>query len=128
MSGIKEEALRRARLDARHELEPLDLQELQAYCRRNVVSADQVREAERQGRDLLASGARCMCPSCEVDLQALDHKERLRIHYAARRHTQLQAQGIDDHAARARTIQAEIDAGAALQSAPIQITRTGGTQ
>lgn len=123
MSSIKEEMLVRVRLDARHGLPPMTREGLAVFCGENAALPDEVRQAERDGRALLASGARCMCLNCEFT-GAIQH-ERLRTHYAARRHAQLQAVGIDCQAERQRLIQAEIDAGAALQAVPATITRTG---
>lgn len=123
MSSIKEEMLVRVRLDARHGLPPLTRDVLAVFCHENALLPDEVRQAERDGRALLASGARCMCLTCEF-AEAARH-ERLRTHYAARRHTQLEAMGIDCRPERQRLIQAEIDAGAALQAVPATITRTG---
>lgn len=124
--NFMEEALAQIRLDARHGVPPMSLQELRDYCRGGAVAPDEVRAAEREGRELLASGRRCLCHLCEANAHAIGGKERLRQHYAARRHAQLQAQGVSSYEERRRTIEQEINAGAAFQAGPVQITRNGG--
>ena len=122
--SITDEALTQVRLDARHGIPPMDAGCLREYCAANGVTPVQVREAEQQGRDLRASGARCMCPFCESNANNIGAKERLRQHYAARRDAQLRAQGVDNHEERSRMIEREIDAGAAFQAGPVTVTRT----
>ena len=125
--SFADEALTRVRLDARHGIPPMDADYLRGFCVVNCVTPDQVRAAEKEGRDLKASGARCLCSFCEANSNALGGRERLRQHYAARRHTELEAQGLD-YPERVRRIEEEINAGAAFHCAPVAVTRTKGTE
>lgn len=124
---LSSEALTRVRLDARHGIPPMDADYLRGFCVANCLTPEQVRAAEREGRELLASGARCMCNFCEANSNALGGRERLRQHYAARRHADLEAQG-KGYPERVRLIEQEINAGAAFQSAPVTVIRTKGTE
>lgn len=122
------EPIVRVRLDARHGIPPMSLRDLLAFCRENAVGADAVRAAEKEGLALRNAGQRCLCPYCEANSNTIGGKERLRQHYVARRHAQLQAEGIDSYESREQTIQQEINAGAAFQAGPVQVTRTGALQ
>ncbi|KAB2902832.1 MAG: hypothetical protein F9K35_03615 [Burkholderiaceae bacterium] len=117
-------SLTQVRLNARHGIPPMDAGCLREYCAANGTTPVQVREAEKQGRDLRASGARCMCPFCESNGLAIVGKERLRQHHAARRNAQLRTQGVDNYEERSRMIEREIDAWAAFQAVPVKVTRT----
>lgn len=125
--SLANEALTRVRLDARHGIPPMDFSDLREFSAANCVTPDQVRAAEKEGRDLKASGARCLCSLCEANSNALGGRERLRQHYAARRHAELEAQGLD-YPERVRRIEEEINEGAAFQCASVTVTRTKGTE
>lgn len=126
--NIQAEALTHARLNARHGLPPMSPQELEAYCRNNIVEPEAVRMAEKEGRDLRASGARCLCPYCECNGDAIGKRERLRHEYEARRHIELQVAGVAAPNKRWRIISTELDAGAALQQGPVNVTRSAGVR
>lgn len=110
------------RLDARHGGPPMSDQELREFSRRTFVDPSEVRTAEREGRELRASGARCNCVRCQPD--PLNDRERIRHNYAERRREEIEASGITDPAKRERIIKAELSAGGAFQDAPVTITRT----
>ncbi|WCM88819.1 hypothetical protein [Acidovorax sp. NCPPB 3576] len=122
---MSQQALLEVRLDACHGMPPMDARALRFFCRQNVTSADAVRAAELQGRQDRATGVRCMCAFCEGNSNEIGGKERLRQHYAALRHAQLTAAGVDP-AKRSLLIEAEINNGAAFQIAPVTVTRTKG--
>lgn len=115
------------RLDARHGLPPMAAGALRAFCHQNVTTAGAVRAAESLGRQDRADGVRCMCSYCEGASHDIGGRERLRQHYAARRHAELTAQGLG-LAERTRFIEEEINLGAAFQAGPVAVTRTGGTK
>lgn len=125
--SFADEALTSVRLDARHGIPPMDADYLRGFCVANCVTPEQVRTAEQEGQDLRASGARCLCSLCEANSNDLGGRERLRQHYAARRHAELEAQG-KGYPERVRLIEEEINAGAAFQSAPVTVIRTKGTE
>lgn len=120
------QALLRARMDARHGCPPVCQELLDDYCFGRDVTAAEIRAAEAEGRRMRAAGIRCMCPRCEVPETAVASNETLRCNYARRRHAELSAAGMADPEKRAAHIQHEIDSGAALQSAPVRVIRTGG--
>ena len=124
---LSSEALIRVRLDARHGIPPMDADYLRGFCVANCVTPEQVRTAEQEGRDLRASGVRCLCSYCEAKSDELGGRERLRQHYAARRHAELEAQGTA-YPERVRLIEEEINAGAAFQCAPVTVIRTKGAE
>lgn len=125
--SFADEALTRVRLDARHGIPPMDDDYLRGFCVANCVTPEQVRTAEKQGRALRDSGTRCLCSHCEINSEVLTGRERLRHHYATRRHAELEPQGLG-YAERAHRIDEEINAGAAFQCAPVAVTRTKGTE
>lgn len=125
--SLANEALTRVRLDARHGIPPMDFSDLREFSAANCVTPDQVRAAEKEGRELRDSGARCLCSHCEANSNALGGRERLRQHYAARRHAELESQGLD-YLERVRLIDEEINTGAAFQCAPVTVTRTKGSE
>lgn len=126
-STMQQEAITQVRLDSRHGIPPMDGVLLKWFCTQNGVTADDVRAAEKQGRALRDSGARCMCAYCEGHSSGIGGRERLRHHYAASRNSTLEAQGIADPVERARIIEEEINSGAALQQGPITVTRQQGS-
>jgi len=124
--SYQSDALTRVRLNARHGIPPLGDAELREFCAEHSVEAEAVRAAENEGQALRATGARCMCPYCESSAAAIDGRERLRHHYAARRRAELQAAGVADPAERERTIEREINDGAAFQQGPVTVIRKPG--
>lgn len=120
----KTEALLQVRQDARHGHSSLTEGWIRLICRANGLQPHQVRAAERQGRELRAKGVPCMCSHCGFGGNGLiEDRERIRIDYAAARREQLAAAGVS-HDEREKTIQAEIDAGAAFQALPITVKRS----
>ncbi|WP_416820264.1 hypothetical protein [Delftia tsuruhatensis] len=118
------EALLQVRQDARHGHSSLADGWVRRICRDNGLQPYQVRAAERQGRELRAKGVPCMCSHCGFGGNGqIEDRERIRIDYAAARREQLAAAGVS-HDEREKTIQAEIDAGAAFQALPITVKRS----
>ena len=118
------ETLLQVRLEARHGYSRLSEGWIQHLCRENGLKPGQVRAAWRQGRELRSKGVPCMCSHCGFGGNGqIQDRERIRIDYAAARREQLAAAGVS-HDERERTIQAEIDAGAAFQALPITIKRS----
>lgn len=110
------------RILARHGLPPMNEEDVIAFSRRNHVHPEAVRAAEKEGRELRAAGARCTCVQCQPD--PLNDRERKRRDYAERRRTELEASGVADASQRERLIDAELDAGAAMQAESVTVTRT----
>lgn len=118
------EALLKVRQDARHGHSRLSHGWIRQICQENGLEPHQVRAAERQGRDLRAKGVPCMCSRCGFGGNGqIQDRERVRIDYATARREQLAAAGVP-YDEREKTIQAEIDAGAAFQALPITVKRS----
>lgn len=118
------EALLKVRLDARHGRSGFTEGWIRYICRENFLKPSEVRAAWRQGRELRARGVPCMCSHCGFGGNGqIEDRERIRIDYAAARREQLAAAGMP-YDEREKTIQAEIDAGAAFQALPISIKRS----
>ncbi len=123
LQRLRNEALLKVRLDARHGHSTLTDGWIRRICHENGLHPHQVRAAERQGRELRAKGVPCMCSHCGFGGNGqIEDRERVRIDYAAARREQLAAAGVP-YDEREQTIQAEIDAGAAFQALPISIQR-----
>lgn len=118
------EALLKVRQDARHGHRRLSHDWIRQICQENGLEPHQVRAAERQGRELSAKGVPCMCSHCGFGGNGqIQDRELVRQEYAAGRREQLIAAGVPPEV-REKTIQAEIDAGAAFQALPITIKRS----
>lgn len=118
------EALLQVRLDARHGHGRLSEGWIRHICRENGLQPGQVRAAWRQGRELRAKGVPCMCSHCGFNGNGqIEDRELVRQAYAAGRREQLIAAGMNP-AEREKTIQAEIDAGAAFQALPLTVKRS----
>lgn len=125
-SHYRLKALHRVRLDARHGLYgdgAVPKWQLSMTCEETMLSAAEVLQAVRDGQKLRASGAPCLCTRCGTASEVINDRERMRQAYSTARHAQLTAQGIEPKE-RERIINAEIDAGAALQAQPVTITRS----
>lgn len=118
------EALLQVRQDARHGHSRLSHGWIRQIYQENGLEPGQVRAAWRQGRELRAKGVPCMCSHCGFGGNGqIEDRELVRQAYAERRREQLMAAGMGP-AEREKTIQAEIDAGAAFQALPITIKRS----
>lgn len=126
MSLLDNDIIIRVRRDARHGSEPLSERAVQRLWEDHGMPKNVVREAEQEGRRQRRAGMRCYCAACEVvDTKVVPH-ETLRYRYAERRHAELEAAGVHSWSQRGEQIQREIDAGAALQAAPVRVIRTKG--
>lgn len=114
--------IHQARISAWHGQPPMSEQDLKDFCRRTYADPDEIRRAELEGRQLRASGARCTCSQCTPD--PLGERDRIRVEYANRRRSELEAVGVTDRVKRDQIIDAELLAGAAFQERPVTVTRT----
>lgn len=113
------------RLFVRHTGELLEPSRV-AYLQREVgLFADDIRHAQMLGMRDRAIGVTCRCRLCEVNQEKLLGNASLRTHYYLRRRAELLAAGKTAEQIH-RIVDEEIDAGAAMQSAPVTITRTVG--
>lgn len=114
--------IHQVRIWAWHGLPPMPEQEVKDLSRRIYADPDEIRRAEQEGRELRASGARCTCSQCMPD--PLGERDRIRVEYAERRRSELEAAGVTDRAKREQIIDTELQAGAAFQERPVTVTRT----
>lgn len=102
------------RLHARHKGEPLTPDLFEYFCEFVLKDEAAIRTAYAEGLADRASGARCLCPTCQLDVGRISGNEALRGAYSLRRREELHALGMDA-AAISRKIDEEIAAGEALR-------------
>ena len=113
--------IHQVRISAWHGQPPMSEQDLKDFCRRTYADPAEIRWAELEGRELRASGARCTCSQCMPD--PLGERDRIRVEYANRRRSELEAAGITDRVKREQIIDTELLTGAAFQARPVTVTR-----
>lgn len=105
------------RLRARHDGGELDPDYIRFLLEENRHLSEQaIRQAFAEGLADRATGMRCICRQCELDVHRIQRHEELRHDYGRRRWAELRAAGMDEYEIQHR-IDIEIANGAALRGA-----------
>lgn len=111
--------LAQVRLHARHKGEPLTSELIEWFVEDYSVNEAEIRAVYAEGLADRASGARCLCPRCELDFERITDHATKRTDYYFKRRDELRAQGLDEDMIT-RKIDEEIAAGAALRGSTHQ--------
>jgi hypothetical protein len=112
--SLNESHMAIVRLHARHKGEPLTPDLIEYFCEDLVLNEAEIYRAYAQGLADRESGARCLCPRCELDFTRITANDELRSKYRLKRRDELRAQGLTESAITMR-IDDEIRGGAALR-------------
>lgn len=119
MSHFKDAQSARIRLHARHTGEPLTRDLIDMFLEELYMRESDIHVAYAEGLADRKSGARCLCPRCELDFKRITGNEDLRTRYSLKRRDELRTHGLAESTID-RRIDEEIRAGAALRGSTHQ--------